>query len=162
MKDTHASHKIIDLNNRKAEKARTMRTRRKDHHHPKIITITSGKGGVGKTNIVANLGYALGRFGKRVLIYDADLGLGNLDVLLGLAPQYNLSHVINGEKQLCDVVVDGPGRMKILPAASGIQEMTCLSNQERHLMFSQLASFVMDFDIIRRRGGDDESRAHSL
>lgn len=148
MKDTHASNKIIDLNNRKAEKARIMKTGRKDKRHPKILTITSGKGGVGKTNIVANLGYALGRFGKRVLIYDADLGLGNLDVLLGLAPQYNLSHVINGEKQLCDVVVDGPGRMKILPAASGIQEMTSLTNQERHLMFGQLASFVMDFDIM--------------
>jgi flagellar biosynthesis protein FlhG len=148
MISSHASNKIIDLSYRKAEKAHVMKSSRNDRNHPKIITITSGKGGVGKTNIVANLGYALCRFGKRVLIYDADLGLGNLDVLLGLAPQYNLSHVISGEKQLCDVVVEGPGRMKILPAASGIQEMTSLSDQERHLMFSQLATFVMDFDIM--------------
>lgn len=116
--------------------------------HPKIITITSGKGGVGKTNIVANLGYALCRFGKKVLILDADLGLGNLDVLLGLAPQYNLSHVIQGEKQLKDVVVEGPGRLKILPAASGIQEMTSLTNAERHLIFSQLSEFILDYDIM--------------
>ena len=116
--------------------------------HPQIITITSGKGGVGKTNIVANLGYALCRFGKKVLILDADLGLGNLDVLLGLAPQYNLSHVIQGEKQLKDVVVEGPGRLKILPAASGIQEMTSLTNAERHLIFSQLSEFILDYDIM--------------
>ena len=64
----------------------------------RVIAVTSGKGGVGKTNIVANLGYAFARMGKKVLILDADLGLGNLDVLLGLAPKYNLSHVIMGEK----------------------------------------------------------------
>lgn len=120
----------------------------KREHHPKIITITSGKGGVGKTNIVANLGYALCRFGKKVLIFDADLGLGNLDVLLGLAPQYNLSHVIEGRKQLKEVVVDGPGRLKILPAASGIQEMTSLSDRDRHVMFSQLSEYITDFDIM--------------
>ena len=98
---------------------------------PRIITITSGKGGVGKTNIVANLGYALGRFGKRVLIFDADLGLGNLDVLLGITPEYNLSHVIRGEKTLDEIVVSGPGQLKILPAASGIDELTELTKEER-------------------------------
>jgi flagellar biosynthesis protein FlhG len=114
----------------------------------RIITITSGKGGVGKTNIVANLGYALCRFGKRVLILDADLGLGNLDVLLGLTPEYNLSHVIRGEKRLAEIVISGPGRLKILPAASGIQEMTELSQQERHLVFSQLNDLLCEFDIM--------------
>lgn len=115
---------------------------------PRIIAITSGKGGVGKTNIVANLGFALGRFGKKVLILDADLGLGNLDVLLGLAPEYNLSHVIRGEKKLSEIVVSGPGRLKILPAASGIQEMTSLTPEEHQIVFGQLESFVLDFDIV--------------
>jgi flagellar biosynthesis protein FlhG len=117
-------------------------------HSTRIITITSGKGGVGKTNIVANLGYALCRFGQRVLILDADLGLGNLDVLLGLAPEYNLSHVIKGEKQLGDIVLSGPGRLKILPAASGIQEMTALTQEQRQRVFSQLNDFMRDFDIM--------------
>lgn len=150
MKKTSHFSKVIQLkqhtsNNTGTGKSSGARAR---DRHPKIITITSGKGGVGKTNIVANLGYALCRFGKKVLILDADLGLGNLDVLLGLAPQYNLSHVIQGEKQLKEVVVDGPGRLKILPAASGIQELTALSQQERHRMFSQLADYILDFDIV--------------
>lgn len=115
---------------------------------PKIISITSGKGGVGKTNIVANLGFTLRRFGKKVLIFDADLGLGNLDVLLGLTPQYNLSHVIRGEKQLSEIVVPGPGGLQILPAASGIQDLTSLTQHERHLVFSQLDAFIHDFDIM--------------
>lgn len=150
MKKTSHSNKVIALKHHTPKNARTNNgsgLRQRDRN-PKIITITSGKGGVGKTNIVANLGYALSRFGKKVLIFDADLGLGNLDVLLGLAPQYNLSHVIQGEKELKDVVVDGPGRLKILPAASGIQEMTSLSEQERFRMFSQLADFILDFDIM--------------
>lgn len=116
--------------------------------YPKIVAITSGKGGVGKTNIVANLGYTMRRFGKRVLIFDADLGLGNLDVLLGLTPQYNLSHVIRGEKQLADVIINGPGGMKILPAASGIQDLTSLTQQERYTVFSQLDAFIHDFDVM--------------
>jgi flagellar biosynthesis protein FlhG len=147
---TIASNKVIQLKDHTIQAEGTMIPPRGQVHYryPKIITITSGKGGVGKTNIVANLGYALCRFGKKVLILDADLGLGNLDVLLGLAPQYNLSHVIQGEKKLKDVVIDGPGRLKILPAASGIQEMTSLSEQERFLMFSQLAEYMMDFDIM--------------
>jgi flagellar biosynthesis protein FlhG len=97
---------------------------------------------------VANLGFALSRFGKKVLILDADLGLGNLDVLLGLTPQYNLSHVIRGEKSLSEVVVSGPGRLKILPAASGIQDLTELSGQERHQMFSQLEEYIQVYDIM--------------
>ena len=102
MKNETGSQKVIDLKSRvKNQAAKTsLNGNVPEQQSPRIITITSGKGGVGKTNIVANLGYTLCRFGKRVLILDADLGLGNLDVLLGLAPEYNLSHVIKGEKSL--------------------------------------------------------------
>jgi flagellar biosynthesis protein FlhG len=127
---------------------RSKRGRHSTHRSTKIITITSGKGGVGKTNIVANLGFTLCRFGKKVLILDADLGLGNLDVLLGLTPEYNLSDVIHGDKQLADIIVEGPGRLKILPAASGIQELTELSAEERYIFFSQLSQLIKDFDIV--------------
>ncbi len=150
MNRNEGTRKVIRLQNRQA--AQTEPTgkgqRTGGSRHPKVVAITSGKGGVGKTNIVANLGFTLRRFGKKVLIFDADLGLGNLDVLLGLAPQYNLSHVIRGEKQLHEVVVTGPGGMKILPAASGIQDLTALTQQERFLVFSQLDEFARDFDIM--------------
>jgi flagellar biosynthesis protein FlhG len=150
MNESRTTNNVIHLNQHASNQTGFTRAQnmRRTAHFPKIITITSGKGGVGKTNIVANLGYALCRFGKKVLVFDADLGLGNLDVLLGLAPQYNLSHVIRGEKQLKDVVMDGPGRLKILPAASGIQEMTSLTREERHLIFSQLSDYITEFDIM--------------
>ena len=69
-----------------------------------VIAVTSGKGGVGKTNVVANLGYALTTLNKRVLVLDADIGLANLDVLLGFSPKYNLEHVLSGEKTIAEVL----------------------------------------------------------
>jgi len=105
---------------------------------------------------VANLGYAFTKLGKKVLILDADLGLGNLDVLLGLAPKYNLSHVIMGEKAIEDILIEGPGQMKILPASSGIQELTHLTRDQKiHLtrdqkiqIFTQLDSLIDSVDIL--------------
>jgi flagellar biosynthesis protein FlhG len=148
----HGDHskKVIRLNDRRYALSPFTAKGRPDAGHcaPKIIAITSGKGGVGKTNIVANLGYTLCRFGKKVLVFDADLGLGNLDVLLGLRPEYNLSHVVRGEKRLADVVVGGPGGLHVLPAASGIQDLTALTQQDRHTVFSQLEKFIQDFDIM--------------
>ena len=114
----------------------------------RIISITSGKGGVGKTNIVANLGYQLSRAGNRVLILDADLGLGNLDILLGLAPRFNMSHVLLGKKQLSDIVIEGPGQLRILPAASGIQELTQLSRDQKMSMLYELDQLLDSVDIL--------------
>lgn len=150
MKKKTNTNNIIHLDDHKSAGGgqRPKLRRNSNNRSTKIITITSGKGGVGKTNIVANLGYTLCRFGKKVLILDADLGLGNLDVLLGLAPEYNLSDVIHGDKQLADIIVEGPGRLKILPAASGIQELTDLSTDERYIFFSQLSQLIRDFDIV--------------
>ena len=149
MNSNDVTNKIIHLNDHKnANSDPAVKGMPGGATYPKIISITSGKGGVGKTNIVANLGFTLRRFGKKVLILDADLGLGNLDVLLGLTPQFNLSHVIRGEKQLAEVVVPGPGGIQILPAASGIQDLTSLTQQERYLVFSQLDAFIHDFDIM--------------
>jgi flagellar biosynthesis protein FlhG len=114
----------------------------------RVIAITSGKGGVGKTNIVANMGYTLCKAGKRVLIFDADLGLGNMDVLLGLTPQYNLSHVIKGQKRLSEIIVNGPGQLKILPASSGIQELTKLTHSQKVDLFNELNLLLSDYDIV--------------
>lgn len=113
-----------------------------------VIAVTSGKGGVGKTNVVANLGYALTKLDKRVLILDADMGLANLDVLLGLTPKYNLQHVLTGERPISEVVISGPGGMKILPASSGIQELADLDKAQKLCLLSELNSFNDETDVL--------------
>lgn len=119
-----------------------------DSNQTRIIAITSGKGGVGKTNIVANLGHTLSLLGERVLVLDADLGLGNMDVLLGMAPKYNMSHVILGEKNITEILIKGPGGMKILPASSGIYELTQLTDDQRKRIFTELDNLLNNIDIL--------------
>ncbi len=101
-----------------------------------VVAVSSGKGGVGKTNSVVNLAVAIQQTGKKVLLLDADLGLGNIDVLLGLTPKSNLADLLHGDKSLAEVLVDGPKGIKILPASSGVQELTELSTEDR-LQLSQ-------------------------
>ena len=115
---------------------------------PQVIAITSGKGGVGKTNIVANLGYSLGKIGKKVLIMDADMGLGNMDVLLGLTPKYNLSHFLFRNVALEDIIIDGPGSLKILPASSGLEELTDITTKQRTHLFEKLFEILNGIDIL--------------
>lgn len=119
-----------------------------DDRGARVMAVTSGKGGVGKTNIVANLGYALTCLGQRVLILDADMGLGNIDVLLGKAPRYNLSHVIAGEKTMDQVILEGPGGMSILPASSGIDDMTRLSPDQRGHILQALDGLMDNHDML--------------
>ena len=92
----------------------------------RVVAITSGKGGVGKTNVVAGLALALAQQGQRVVVMDADFGLANLDILLGLSPKYTLEHVLRGEKVIEEILLDGPMGIRIIPASSGIQELTRL------------------------------------
>ena len=111
----------------------------------KVIAVTGGKGGVGKTNITLNTAIAMAKQGKRVMVLDADLGLANVDVMLGLRVEKNLSHVLSGECTLDEVLVTGPHGIKIAPATSGTQSMTELSpTQHAGLIraFSELRSQV--------------------
>src|SRR5512135_292569 len=121
-----------------AKEARMVRT----------ITVTSGKGGVGKTNMVASLAVAFAQMGKKVMIFDADLGLSNIDVLLDLARRYNIQHVLSGEKGLKDVVVEGPCGIKILPASSGVQEMTELDEFQRMRLIEEFDVYDADIDVL--------------
>ncbi len=81
----------------------------------RVISVTSGKGGVGKTNITVNLACLLSKMKKKILILDADMGLANIDVILGLTPKVNLFHVLNGEKSMKEAIIRGPGGIMILP-----------------------------------------------
>lgn len=114
----------------------------------RVISVTSGKGGVGKSNVVSNLAIAMSMLGKKVLVIDADLGLGNLDVLLGLSPAYNLNHVLNGEKSLSEILIDGPAGIKIIPAGSGVQEFTSLGQHEKLMLLDELDMLDEQFDIM--------------
>ncbi len=117
-------------------------------HNVRVIAVTSGKGGVGKTNTVANISVALAQMGKRVLLLDADLGLGNLDILLGLAPKYNIGHFLRGEKTLDEVIVNGPAGVMILPASSGLTELTDLAAEQRLALDAHLEELAERIDIM--------------
>ncbi|HEU4683499.1 MAG TPA: MinD/ParA family protein, partial [Nitrospira sp.] len=113
-----------------------------------VISVTSGKGGVGKTNVVANLGLALAREGKRVVVLDADLGLGNLDVLLGLLPQRTIEQVLNGTSRLTDILLEGPDGIKILPAGSGLPQLTSLSDAQILLLQDEIERLARSYDVL--------------
>ncbi len=113
-----------------------------------VVAVSSGKGGVGKTNVVANLAVALARAGKRVLVLDADLGLGNLDVLLGLVPQYTIEHVLSGTHNLEDILLEGPSGIQVLPASSGVPHLTTLTESQQLLIQEQLEQISAHVDIL--------------
>lgn len=113
----------------------------------KIITITSGKGGVGKSNFVVNLAITLQKLGKKVLIMDADLGMGNDDVIMGIFPKYNIFNIIHNDMSVSEVMVEGPYGVKLLPGGSGINKIEDLNKDEREIFLNKLNS-LEDFDYI--------------
>src|SRR5215470_8871484 len=114
----------------------------------RVVAVASGKGGVGKTNLTANLAVALAACGQRVCILDADLGLANLDVLLGLTPTTNLLHVLSGERRLAEVMLDGPAGVRVIPAASGTEELTALAPAERLRLLDEVDSLDGSLDVL--------------
>ncbi|MFC6439381.1 MinD/ParA family protein [Bowmanella sp. JS7-9] len=114
----------------------------------KVIAVTGGKGGVGKTNITLNTAIAMAKMGKKVMVLDADLGLANVDVMLGLRVGKNLSHVLSGECLLEDVLVEGPYGVKIAPATSGTQSMTELSRVEHAGLIRAFSELREKIDVL--------------
>ena len=98
---------------------------------PRIITVASGKGGVGKTNIAINLALAYAALGKKVVVLDADLGLANVNVVLGVIPQYNLYHLIRHQKTMKDIILDTSYGIQIVAGASGFSKIANLTEEER-------------------------------
>src|SRR5512138_1858352 len=131
---------------------------------PKIVAVTSGKGGVGKTNVVANLSVSLSELGKKVVVLDADFGLANLDVLLGLTPRYHLGHVLYGNKTLSEVMVQGPKGIQIIPASSGLQRMSELTLAQRNHLVESFTNLDSDTDyfIIDTAAGISRNVIHFL
>ncbi|MBE0493861.1 MAG: MinD/ParA family protein [Thiomicrospira sp.] len=114
----------------------------------RVITVASGKGGVGKTNLSVNLAISLSKLGGRVLLMDADMSLANVDIMLGLQTKYNLSHVLDGQKTLREVIVDGPGGIRIIPAASGVKRMAQLSALENAGIINAFAELSDELDVL--------------
>ena len=115
---------------------------------PHVIAIASGKGGVGKTNLTANLAVALAGRGLRVCVLDADLGLANLDVVLGLSPARSLRDVVRGERRLEDVLIDGPAGIRIIPAASGFEELTRLGPDDQLRLLAEVDGLEESVDVL--------------
>ena len=119
-----------------------------DINMPKVITIASGKGGVGKTNVVVNLAIACQRRGKKVLIFDADLGLANIDIIFGLDPKYTIEEIISGKKDLAQIIVQGPENVSIIPASSGVQELTTLTEGQKMHLLNEFDMLNNKYDIL--------------
>lgn len=113
----------------------------------RIITITSGKGGVGKTNVATNMAIAYGQMGKRVILIDADLGLANVNVMMNLIPQYNLYHVIRKQKKMSEIILDTEYGIRLVAGASGFSKIANMNEEERTAFISEMYT-LSDADII--------------
>lgn len=114
----------------------------------KVIAVTGGKGGVGKTNLSVNLSIALAELQRRVVLLDADLGLANVDVLLGLQARFTIADVLNGERKIRDILLPGPSGLKVVPASSGLQQMAKLSPQEHAAIIHSFSELSDQIDIL--------------
>jgi flagellar biosynthesis protein FlhG len=115
---------------------------------PRVFSVASGKGGVGKTNVVANLGLAFTQMGKRILVLDADLGLANIDVLLGLVPHYTIEHLFDRSRTFPDILIKGPGGMWIMPASSGVLDLVDLKEAQKLFLLNEIDLMADQIDVL--------------
>ncbi|HOK42063.1 MAG TPA: MinD/ParA family protein [Thermoclostridium caenicola] len=120
----------------------------KPEKRARVITVTSGKGGVGKTNITVNLAIALSRLGLRVVILDVDFGLANIDLLFGITPKYTLLDLIREEKSIFEVLTDGPNNIKFLSGGSGVEELISLDRRKLRKFVSNISLLDKLYDVI--------------
>jgi flagellar biosynthesis protein FlhG len=113
-----------------------------------VIAVTSGKGGVGKTNTSINIAASLAKQGHKVMLMDADLGLANIDINLGLQCPFNMAHVMSGEKSLSEIIQTGPFGIQVVPAASGIYEMAALQNEQLQHLIQTFSEYNGELDYL--------------
>jgi len=130
------------------DQASKLRSLVRDGRRARTVAVCSGKGGVGKSNVALNLAILLSAGGNRVALVDADLGLANLDVLLGINVHSDLSHVLAGTRKLDDVVIDLPCGVQLVPGASGLANLAHLSEFQRAQLLSELTALEADNDTI--------------
>ncbi len=131
---------------RQAAKSRD--TRYQPKRSMRVISVTSGKGGVGKSSVVANLSATLGQRGQRVLLLDGDFGLANLDIMFDLKTRLNISSVLSGERKISEVIVRAAENVDIIPASSGIFEMTALGVPEKARLLEIMQELENQYDIL--------------
>lgn len=119
-----------------------------DYHPVKVIAVSSGKGGVGKTNVSVNLAVGLSRLGNSVMLMDADLGMANVDIMLGIKPEFDLHHVITGQCTLDEVIISSPLGIDIIPASSGIGHMADLSEIEQASLIRSFSDLDRHVDVL--------------
>jgi flagellar biosynthesis protein FlhG len=133
------------------DQASTLRekvTRPAEHAPLRVIAVTSGKGGVGKTHLSANLAVLAARAGRRVLLVDADLGLANADIVLGICPTHHLGHLLDGSASIDDVLSEGPHGIRVLGASSGVQRLTRLSDEQKRALVAAFDPLDHRFDLV--------------
>jgi flagellar biosynthesis protein FlhG len=114
----------------------------------RVMAVSSGKGGVGKTAVVANLALCMALNGQKVLIIDADLGLANIDVVYGLTPKYTLNQFFSQGLSLAEIMLSGPSGVKTLPAGSGVQQLTYLDTAQKRRFMEELEEIQEEFDLV--------------
>jgi flagellar biosynthesis protein FlhG len=132
-----------------ADSLRELVTRRAPARSPlRVVAVTSGKGGVGKTHLACNLAVLAARAGRRVLVLDADLGLANADIVLGIAPHYHLGHLLDGSVALDHILAEGPAGVRVLAASTGVQELTQLDTAQKLRLVTALDVLEDRFDLV--------------
>ena len=146
--DARGSLKLVGHKGNPSEFDRITHPAQWQRSHVPMIAVASGKGGVGKSNLAANLAVALGESGARVLLVDADFAQANLDLLLGVHPRWDLQHVLSGEKQPEDIVLPAAKNVKLVPASSGVPDLAELDDYRREFLLRALSQLEGDVDLV--------------
>ncbi|ANF96538.1 MinD/ParA family protein [Paenibacillus bovis] len=136
------------LRNLMSAKAKALEAPERGAGNAKFVAVTSGKGGVGKSNFTLNFALALQRLGRKVLVFDADIGMANIDVLMGVRSKYNLSHLLSGEKQIDEIIEKGAGSLPYIAGGSGLNSLFSLSEKDLVYFTTQIQKIAADMDYI--------------